>query len=330
MRSRGGPPPLQLPDYDVILVNISGGKDSQAMLDVTVHAAGAAAVSSRVVAVFADLGSADEWPGTADLAAEHAAHYGLRFEVVRREVTDPATGERRPQGLIEHIASRPQQKWPDAARRYCTSDLKRAPVYRLMTRLAAEQRAAGAAGRPVRILNVLGMRAAESPRRALLTPFSRDDRASNGVRHVDQWLPIHAWDTAQVWERIAAAGTRPHPVYAHGMPRLSCRFCVLASRSALVLAARLDPDGALRRANLEDAMGHQFRADMSMREIITEAAHATSWRLGSMTSRRPGTDLASWRAASDPPQEVAYTGRPGSARNPARGRQPPASTDNSR
>jgi len=98
---------------------------------------------------------------------------------------------------------------------------------------------------------------AESPRRALLAPFGHDDRASNGVRHVDQWLPVHAWDTAQ------------------GMPRLSCRFCVLASRSALVLAARLDPDGARRRADLEDAMGHQFRADVSMREIIAEAAHAT-------------------------------------------------------
>jgi len=274
----GQPAAPELAGYDVILINISGGKDSQATLDVAVHAAGAAGVRSRAVAVFADLGAADEWPGTLELAAEHAARYGLRFEVVRREVTDSRTGQRRPQGLIEHIASRPQQKWPDAARRYCTSDLKRAPVYRLMTRLAAEQRAAGAAGRPVRILNVLGLRAQESPRRALLAPFGRDDRASNGVRHVDQWLPVHTWDTAQVWERIAAAGTRPHPIYAAGMPRLSCRFCVLASRSALVLAARLDPDGARRRADLEEAMGHQFRADVSMREIIAEAARGTGAR----------------------------------------------------
>jgi hypothetical protein len=56
----------QLPGYDVILVNISGGKDSQAILDITVHAADAAGVRSRV-AVFADLGAADEWPGTAEL-----------------------------------------------------------------------------------------------------------------------------------------------------------------------------------------------------------------------------------------------------------------------
>ena len=265
------PPPLD--GYDVLLVNISGGKDSQATLDVAVHAADAARARRRVVAVFADLGAADEWPGTAELAAEHAACYGVRFEVVRREVTGP-DGTRRPQGLIDHIAER--GKWPDAARRYCTSDTKRAPVYRLMTRLAAEQRAAGVTGRPVRILNILGLRAQESPRRALMTPFRRDERASNGVRHVDEWLPVHAWTTAQVWDRIERAGTRPHPVYAQGMPRLSCRFCVLASRSALVLAAQLDPDGARRRAELETAMGHQFRADVSMAEIIADARAAAA------------------------------------------------------
>ena len=266
---RVDPPPLD--GYDVLLVNISGGKDSQATLDVAVQAADAARVRPRVVAVFADLGPDDEWPGTAELAAEHAACYGIRFEVVRREVTAP-DGTRRPQGLIEHIAER--GKWPDAARRYCTSDTKRGPVYRLMTRLAAEQRAAGVTGRPVRILNILGLRAQESPRRALMAAFRHDDRASNSVRHVDEWLPVHCWTTAQVWARIDQAPTRPHPVYAQGMPRLSCRFCVLASRSALVLAARLDPDGARRRAELETAMGHQFRADMSMADIIAAARAA--------------------------------------------------------
>lgn len=272
------PPPLT--DYDVLLVNISGGKDSQATLDVTVHAADAAAVRSRLIVVFADLGADDEWPGTAELAAEHAAHYGLRFEIVRREVTGP-DGTRRPQGLIEHIEAR--GKWPDAARRYCTSDAKRAPVHKLMTTLAREQRDAGVTGRPARILNVLGLRAQESPRRALMTPFRHDQRASNSVRHVDEWLPVHAWTTDQVWARIEQAGTRPHPVYDLGMPRLSCRFCVLASHSALVRAAQLDPDGARRRADLEAAMGHQFRADVSMAQILTEAhasatpAHVSGW-----------------------------------------------------
>lgn len=262
-----------LASYDVILVNISGGKDSQAALDETVRAADAAGVRHRVVTVFCDLGDEDEWPGTRELAAEHAAHYGLRHEVVYREVAR-ADGQRVPQSLSEHIEARGM--WPDAARRYCTSDMKRAPVHRLMTRLAGEKRAAGITRRRVRILNVLGLRAQESPGRALLAPFARDERATNQtVRLVDQWLPIHSWAVEQVWARIAEAGTRPHPVYAAGMPRLSCRFCVLASRSALVLAARLDPDGAERRAAMEERMGHRFRNDLAMRDIVAEAKTAT-------------------------------------------------------
>jgi hypothetical protein len=66
-------------DYDAILVN-----SSQASLDVAVEAARAADVLDRVLVVHADLGD-NEWPGTGELAAEHAAHYGLPFKTVRRE-----------------------------------------------------------------------------------------------------------------------------------------------------------------------------------------------------------------------------------------------------
>ena len=43
---------LELSGYDVILVNITGGKDSQAALDETVRAADAAGVRDRIVTVF--------------------------------------------------------------------------------------------------------------------------------------------------------------------------------------------------------------------------------------------------------------------------------------
>lgn len=260
-------PGPDLASYHVILVNISGGKDSQATLDVTVRAAQAAGVRDRVMTVFADLGDEDEWPGTRELAAEHSAHYGLPHAVVCREVTN-AAGERVPQSLSEHIEARGM--WPDAARRYCTSDAKRAPVYRLMTALAADRRALGAG--QVRILTVMGLRAQESPARALLPGFTHDERASNSRRWVDTWLPVHLWPVEQVWALIAKAGTRPHPVYAAGLPRLSCRFCVLASRSALVRAAQLDPAGAARRVAMEQRMGHRFRKDLSMAEVVALAA----------------------------------------------------------
>jgi hypothetical protein len=69
------------------------------------------------VCVFADLGDQDEWPGTAEIAAQHAACYGLRFVTVCRRVDDGHGGKRQ-QGLLEHIEHRGM--WPDARNRYCT------------------------------------------------------------------------------------------------------------------------------------------------------------------------------------------------------------------
>jgi hypothetical protein len=60
------------------------------------------------------------------------------------------------------------------------------------------------------------------------------------------------------------------------MPRLSCRFCVLASKSALVRAVQLDPAGAARRVAMEERMGHTFRQNLSMAEIVRQAESATA------------------------------------------------------
>ena len=63
----------RLTDYDIILVNSSAGKDSQATLDVVAGAAREAGVLDRLVVAHTDLGDA-EWDGVPQLAAEHAAH----------------------------------------------------------------------------------------------------------------------------------------------------------------------------------------------------------------------------------------------------------------
>lgn len=254
-----GPRP-DLAEYDLVLVNSSAGKDSQACLDVAVEDARAVGVLDRLVVVHADLGSA-EWPGTQELAAEHAAHYGLPFHVVAREKN----------GQVETIIERVGQRgmFPDAARRWCTSDHKRTPIRKLMTRLVADLRESGAvADRPVRLLNVLGFRAEESSSRRKRPPYEYDRSASNGRRHVDTWLPIKDFTVGHVWERIRVAGTRPHWAYAEGMSRLSCRLCVLASRDDLLCSVRLNPDLARQYAAVEARTGHRFRQDLSMAELL--------------------------------------------------------------
>ena len=254
-----------LSSYDVILINSSGGKDSQAMLDYVHALARDRNLHERVTVAHADLGEMD-WPETVAVARDQAAHYRLRFEVVKR------TGKT----LLERVEER--GKWPDAARRWCTSDFKRGPTLRLITVLVEELNArrllpwsrplkrAGLA--PIRVLNCMGIRARESPARAKREPFSRNERASSGRRTVDTWHPIFSWDEAEVWDRVRRGGAPVHPAYAAGMSRASCSFCILSSKKDLLTAARLRPRLARRYLQTEQETGHDFRPDLPMREVV--------------------------------------------------------------
>jgi 3'-phosphoadenosine 5'-phosphosulfate sulfotransferase (PAPS reductase)/FAD synthetase len=259
-----------LASYDWIVVSSSAGKDSQAMLDYVVELAGEE-LRDRLVVVHADLGRS-EWRGTLELAREQAGHYGLRFEVVRRTEND----------LLAQVEARGM--WPSNKQRYCTSDHKRGPILRALTMLSAEKKHLG---RPVRILQCIGLRGQESSARAKLEAFERNARATNGRRIVDDWLPIHAWTVDQVWARIRASGVRHHYAYDLGMPRLSCVFCIFAPEAALLVAGKHNPELLDAYVAVEDKIGHTFRANLALRAIKVKleagaqpaAAAVADWRM---------------------------------------------------
>jgi hypothetical protein len=126
-------PRPDLTTYDWLVINLSGGKDSQEMLREVFWECVQLGIEDRIVCVFADLGADDEWPGAEEMARYHASYYGRRFEVARK-------GENagQPVTLLEHIEKR--GLWPDMDNRYCTSDLKRDPISTVITRLCAEKR----------------------------------------------------------------------------------------------------------------------------------------------------------------------------------------------
>lgn len=261
-------PEIRLADYDVIVVNTSAGKDSQAMLDLLVERADAEGVRDRLVAVHADLGRV-EWAGTSELAATQAAAYGVRFEIIAR-----------PQGdLLDHIEQRHETlrakgdtttpAWPSSTARYCTSDHKRGQVSKVITALTREK--AEELDRPVRILNCLGFRAEESPARAKRPYFTTDARLTNTKRHVDTWLPILDWTETEVWTRIRASGVPYHRAYDLGMPRLSCVLCIFAPKEALTIAAIHNRELARAYADLEAKVGHTFRQNLAIADVVAEA-----------------------------------------------------------
>lgn len=260
--------PVDLTEYDLIIVNSSGGKDSQAMLDYLAELAEerrAEAADGRrrglhMVVAHADLGRI-EWQGTRELAEEQAAHYGLPFEAITR-----------PQGdLLVQIRQRAEKRpdvapWPDSKNRYCTASHKRDQIAKLVTKWTAQLQQNWGIEQP-RILNCMGIRAQESPARAKKVPFQRNERLTNGKRVVDDWYPIFEWTEDEVWARIRASGVRYHWAYDEGMPRLSCAFCVFAPRAALIIAGRHNRALLDEYVAIERDTGWTFRHKFSLEDV---------------------------------------------------------------
>jgi 3'-phosphoadenosine 5'-phosphosulfate sulfotransferase (PAPS reductase)/FAD synthetase len=198
----------------LFVANHSGGKDSQVQLICLLKRVPA----SQLVVVHASLGPM-EWPGALELARDQATAAGLPFIVARASKTLLEMVERR-------FESRPEvPSWPSASTRQCTSDLKRGPIQREVRRYAKTT------GFKI-IVNCLGLRAQESPGRAKRAPFGRM-AISNSVLTWYEWLPVHDMRSTEVFEAIAADGQQPHYAYSLGNDRLSCVFCIMASKPDL-------------------------------------------------------------------------------------------------
>lgn len=157
--------------------------------------------------------------------------------------------------------------WPSSDARYCTSDHKRAEIKKLHTALGEEHRAEGGEG-AVRILNALGIRAQESTNRGKMDNFEREDTSSGKV--VDRWYPIHRWEEGRVWDTIQRSGVPHHAAYDLGMRRMSCVFCVYATKEDLIVAAIHNPEIFKNYLELEEKVGASFKADLSLKEVFEE------------------------------------------------------------
>lgn len=218
--------------------NHSGGKDSQAMLIKLLEVI----PSHQLIVVHASLGAV-EWPGALELARDQAKSAGLSFIVATARKT-----------LFEMVTRRFENRpevpsWPSASTRQCTSDLKRGPIQREVRRYAK-------ANGFKTIVNCLGLRVQESPGRAKRKVFRKNETDSNSVLTWYEWLPIHELKADEVFTTIRKSGQEPHYAYALGNERLSCIFCIMASRNDLKNGATYHPDLLEQYATLEGKTGY--------------------------------------------------------------------------
>lgn len=195
----------------LFVINHSGGKDSQAMTAYLLRTI----PHELLVIVHAELPGVD-WDGIPEHIEATAAGIPVHYTRAGKTFFD----------MVESRGMFPSPKY-----RQCTSDLKRGPIERTIRRMGARL-----------IVNCMGLRADESEQRRKAEPFRLNARNSVAGREWYDWLPIHSWRVAQVWQEIAEAGQQPHWAYGAGMTRLSCCFCIMASRPDLKTAAKLRPD----------------------------------------------------------------------------------------
>lgn len=228
----------------LFVLNHSGGKDSQTMTILVRRL-----VPDRQIVVIHAFLKGVTWEG--DIEHIEATTNGLPLILAHPVKTFFQMVERR-------------GRWPSPQQRQCTSDLKRGPIEReIRGYLKRHPEFRGL------VVNCMGMRAEESPGRAKLETLKLSKRNSKAGREWYDWLPIHKLAVAEVFDTIRSAGEEPHWVYAAGMTRLSCCFCIMASRGDLRCAAGLKRDLYAQYVNTEKRLGHTINMTGRGLEEIT-------------------------------------------------------------
>lgn len=269
-----------------LLINVSGGKDSDSMLRCLVERHRREGWRCRLMAIHADLG-AMEWHESLPHCEAVCRELGVELVVVRHAKHD----------LLEGIEARMEQRpdappFPSAAARFCTSGWKRNVIDRWIRHHIGEGEAC---------VSAMGLRAAESRARARKPHWQirTGAHSERKRRTVLEWNPILAFELADVWaslgytldelhawqrhvagwrkqgltgadltRAITEAGFRAHPAYAMGNERLSCAMCVLACAGDLANGAEVRPDTFQRLVEIERKSGFYFQQNKPLAETV--------------------------------------------------------------
>lgn len=203
------------PIKDALYVcNHSGGKDSQAMYLYLKRII----PPENLIVIHAHLPQV-EWAGTIEHIENTIEH---ELFIVQANKT-----------FFEMVDRR--KMFPSAQFRQCTSDLKRDPIKKKAIEISNSR------GFKT-IINCMGLRAEESPKRAKKEVFTMNKANTNSKRDWYDWLPIHKISTIEVFRIIKDNNQEPHWAYSKGMSRLSCCFCFLASKADLNISAKYNPE----------------------------------------------------------------------------------------
>lgn len=230
----------------VVAIGVSGGKDSCAAAIATVEYLRGIQFAGTIVLVHADLGDKDpsldvEWADSLPTCERLAAQLGLELIVVRRKAGGMMKRwhKRWSNNVARYIDLRCVRvilPWSTPSMRFCTSELKSAPIASALVKRFP--------GQP--IISACGIRREEgngkdnSPRTN--APTSEENTRLTSKRWNTfgvNWNPIAAWTEGDVFAYCASHGFQMHEGYALGMKRISCVFCIMQGQDDQRIAASI-------------------------------------------------------------------------------------------
>lgn len=229
------PPIATTPEVDTLLaagspvaIGVSGGKDSSAVAIATYRHLDNIGHSGPRVLIHSDLG-VTEWKASLPACEALADHLKTELVVVRREKGDMM--DRWEQRWSDNVARYINLEcvklilpWSTPDMRFCTSEMKVAPICRdLVSRFPQAV-----------ILSATGIRRSESTGRKN-APIAKTQpkltSVKNGTTGID-WHPIALWSLDDVLELLKEEGLPMHEAYtAYGLSRVSCCFCIMQNEA---------------------------------------------------------------------------------------------------
>nr|DAF26845.1 MAG TPA: phosphoadenosine-phosphosulfate reductase [Caudoviricetes sp.] len=212
---------LDLRQFDKILISVSGGKDSHAMLWLVRDLADRQGVPrEKLLAMYADTGM--EWHNAGEHVQRLCKAAGIKLETVYPVRPMLETFKKRMK--IPQITTFPNTKC-----RFCTSYHKADPMDKLTSRYSGK------------LLRVTGERWAESKARSTYTEFVSVSRLNSRERIVFGWRPMLAFSEADIWAMVRDTGVPRHVCYEMGCGRLGCAGCIFSKDHELRIEMRENP-----------------------------------------------------------------------------------------